>query len=46
MEGGDYYVPGEGDKPSSTFDPKTNFSKLYNGLMAIVAKPAEAFEKD
>jgi hypothetical protein len=43
VEGGDYYVPGEGEKPSSTFDPKNNWPKLYNGLSTLMAKPASSF---
>jgi hypothetical protein len=43
VEGGDYYVPGEGEKPSTKFDPKNNFPKLWKGLSALLAKPASEF---
>jgi hypothetical protein len=43
VEGGDYYVPGAGEQPSTKFDPKNNFPKLWSGLSAIMAKPASDF---
>jgi hypothetical protein len=41
--GGDYHVPGEGEKPKGTYNSKEDWAKLYNGLTAIMAKPASEF---
>jgi hypothetical protein len=43
-EGADYYVPGAGEKPSTTFNPDTNWAKLQRGLAEINAKPLKAFD--
>jgi hypothetical protein len=43
-EGADYYVPGAGEKPSSTFNPSTNWAKLQKGLKEIEAKPLKDFD--
>jgi hypothetical protein len=41
--GGDYHVPGEGEKPKGTFNAAKNFADLTKGLAAINAKPLSDF---
>jgi hypothetical protein len=41
--GGDYHVPGEGEKPKGTFNSAKNFADLAKGLAAINAKPLSEF---